>query len=135
MDDFRREAVELHRTMSLQVEDETCLEMIQKALQDAAAFVTGQRDAARLHRAQAEKERDATLLQIGELVEALQHMKMCGSCGEDSWDICEGGRQAQAALDKATTTEKRKCGCPEQYSPDPSVRAACPACKGTGVVQ
>lgn len=46
-------------------------------------------------------------LQISELLEALQHMKMCGSCGEDSWDICEGGRQAQAALDKATT---RKSG-------------------------
>lgn len=30
--------------------------------------------------------------------------------------------------------EKRKCGCPEQYSEDPAVRAACPACKGTGTI-
>lgn len=37
----------------------------------------------------------------GELVDALEHMKMCGSCGEDTWSICEGGRAAQAALDKA----------------------------------
>ena len=47
-----------------------------------------------------------------ELVEALQHMKMCGSCAEDSWNLCEGGKQAQAALDKATGTGKRKPSSP-----------------------
>jgi hypothetical protein len=51
-------------------------------------------------------ERDRLKLQISELVAALQHMKICGSCGEDSWNICEGGRAAQAALDKA---DKQKC--------------------------
>ena len=58
------------------------------------------------------REKEQMLLQIGELVQALQHMNMCGSCGEDSWDICDGGRQAQAALDKATAAQKPQCGLP-----------------------
>lgn len=49
-------------------------------------------------------------LQNGELVAALQHMKSCGSCCEDSWETCEGGRAALAALEKANP-EKGKCEC------------------------
>jgi hypothetical protein len=63
------------------------------------------------------EERAAALLQNGELVAALQHMKSCGVCAEDSWETCEGGREALAALVKANVTEKSldviamPCGC------------------------
>lgn len=35
---------------------------------------------------------------LGETVVALEHVEVCGSCAEESWGICEGGRQAEAAL-------------------------------------
>lgn len=69
----------------------------------------------------------------GELVEALQHMKMCGSCGEDSWNICDGGRQAQATLDKATTPEKRfcdDCNEPGNHMHLHGAYCSCKKCKG-----
>lgn len=47
----------------------------------------------------------------GELVAALQHMKSCGGCAEDSWECCEGGRAALAAIEKAT--EKRNDEAPK----------------------
>ena len=33
------------------------------------------------------------------LADGLGHMESCGSCAQDSWDICEGGRAAKKALD------------------------------------
>ena len=41
------------------------------------------------------------LVAAPELAEALEHMRWCRHCGEDSWEDCEGGRQALAALAKA----------------------------------
>lgn len=39
------------------------------------------------------------------LRDSLQHMQWCRDCGEGSWEDCEGGRQAIAAL-AATTGEQ-----------------------------
>ena len=44
----------------------------------------------------AERERWQALVQT--LVEALEHMQLCGPCAEGSWDDCDGGRAAEAAL-------------------------------------
>ena len=37
-----------------------------------------------------------------ELLAALYHMRSCGECAEDDWQVCEGGRAALAAIAKAT---------------------------------
>lgn len=50
------------------------------------------------------REKDAT---IRDLLAALLHMKGCGACAEDSWETCEGGRDALAAIAKAETFTKR----------------------------
>lgn len=55
---------------------------------------------------EAHRDTDKANLQNRELVEALLHMKSCGSCCEDSWEDCEGGCAALAALEKANP-EKR----------------------------
>ncbi len=46
----------------------------------------------------AESRADAALEQVAALREALEHMAWCQSCAEGSWDDCEDGRQATAAL-------------------------------------
>lgn len=52
-------------------------------------------------------ERDALKLQVGELLVALRHMKVCGACAEDSWETCQGGRDALEAMAKAEGAVKR----------------------------
>ena len=38
---------------------------------------------------------------IKELAASLEHMQHCRSCGESSWEDCDGGRAALAALARA----------------------------------
>ena len=47
------------------------------------------------------EERAHLIAAAPDLYEALEHMRWCRHCGEDSWEDCEGGRQALAALAKA----------------------------------
>lgn len=41
---------------------------------------------------------------ISARLDALQHMQHCASCAEGSWEDCEGGRDALAAIAKARGT-------------------------------
>jgi hypothetical protein len=42
---------------------------------------------------------DTALLEShARLLEALCHMRMCGRCAEDSWNACDGGRDANDAI-------------------------------------
>lgn len=50
-------------------------------------------DEQRLSRVQGERDK---------LREALRHMQWCRACGEDSWEYCDGGREALAALASLT---------------------------------
>jgi len=48
------------------------------------------------------KEKDVEIARLTaatrRVVEALEHMRWCRSCGESSWDDCDGGKAANAAL-------------------------------------
>lgn len=44
---------------------------------------------------------DAALL-VRELVSALSHAQVCADCALGSWTTCDGGREALAAMEKAT---------------------------------
>lgn len=49
---------------------------------------------------------DAQLIAAApELLEALYHMQHCRSCAEGSWEDCDGGRAALAAISKAEGRE------------------------------
>ena len=50
----------------------------------------------------AEREKVGVLRDAcSDLLPSLQHMQHCGACAEDNWSSCEGGRRAEAAMDKA----------------------------------
>lgn len=43
-----------------------------------------------------------------ELLAALTHMRCCQACAEGSWEDCEGGQDALAAIARATEQESEK---------------------------
>lgn len=41
--------------------------------------------------------------QRDDLLEALKHVKACGLCAMDDWELCEGGQKALLAIEAAST--------------------------------
>lgn len=51
----------------------------------------------------------ALLVQISNLVSALEHMKVCGPCAMDPWDMCEGDRAALSAIEEGKRARITQC--------------------------
>lgn len=79
-------------------------------------FVSNSLEARNKDARAAEAQRDAAIEQVkalegakaiaDRLAGALDHMQICGECAEDSWETCEGGRKALAALSAYRETKK-----------------------------
>ena len=66
------------------------------------AAVAADRELAKVHAIPAET--------LDQVEKAFEHLRMCGSCAEDNWNGCDGGREVEAAIEalRAARSEKSR---------------------------